>query len=139
VRPGDPALGHEVELGIWWRLAVAQPPVRHDERAPLAALDPPDTTLDVGRVARAGDALPTRLTSIEAFRDAVRRRGVIVNKDVATGTKIHHPGCRWIREESFNTKVIHGGGRNGSYWWAHDVSTAEHRFPRAQLCRVCYQ
>jgi hypothetical protein len=62
---------------------------------------------------------------VEAFREAQRAPGrLIVITDTATGHKIHHPWCDYVREEFFVAKVVDGGGRNGAYYLCATPSEA---------------
>jgi hypothetical protein len=148
----DVSAEYAVELGVWWRLAPVQAPSTSGRAArPGATAESQSRLSQVNEAVTQHDRkefgmnqhvgaeeLAKRLDTLEEFREALRRPGVIVITDASTGTKIHSRTCTYLKEEWFERKVIRGRGRTGRYWWVREARTAQERFPRAVRCAACY-
>lgn len=69
---------------------------------------------------------PTEIRDLETFKRLHERHvGVFIVTDLPTRrVVVHSPGCPFLTERSFETKVVEGRSRNGRYLWAPDVGTA---------------
>ncbi len=156
-RTTDVGLGRDVTSAVWVRpaderwpevgwYAAMVPAVRN---AYLARHCPPrPTTACQARpasrtpVRRGPTALPDGLSYIATADEFATTKAAdepIVNISAAQPAKLHrHPGrCGFVTVSSFRTKVLVGGGRNGSYVRVVDLDAAAARWPRLTECRNC--
>lgn len=85
-----------------------------------------------------GELVIEELLTMEQFRDAMRRpHGCIVISDKDTqedGPIAHHRESGCLSEDTFELKVVLGGGNQGRYWWAKN-SVIAGRELGARRCR----
>ena len=61
---------------------------------------------------------------------------VVITDPTRTPARAHLPGCPYVREDYFTTKVVNGRGRNGRYFLTPALSTALKEFG-ATPCPIC--
>lgn len=129
----DPGLACQVRYEIY---RAAHPSTRGGEHSLVTPRSAPRGQLAAagGQVKQVG-ALE-ELVTLENFRNALARGGVIVITDTASPTKAHRPSCPHVTSARFTQKVVTGNRKNGRYFWAPTLGAAQ-AGRAARPCSVC--
>src|SRR4051794_11662431 len=80
--------------------------------------------ISMAAIRRAG--APHQINTLAAFRESkASGDGVVVVADATRlPPKAHTPGCSFVKEESFEEKVLKNGGKEGAYFFFATIDRA---------------
>jgi hypothetical protein len=80
---------------------------------------------------------PIPIRTLGEFRETIDSGRLLVITDTADGVRLHTDpdGCSYVREDSFETKVLGNSERNGAYFSVASLDEALAKWPDLSICR----